>query len=129
MFLRLTVELVTNHGERLRLKLLTSSRPYALAYEWVSFTGTATNSEFIFGIRWNSEFRCADLSETQLSLHRLREDLLQQLKHLERQMHHGVVGARETAAVWVRSQENSLKDLRQELVHRLDAITGPTGVP
>ena len=63
-------------------------------------------------------------SETQLSLHRLREDLLQQL---ERQMHHGVVGARETAAVWVRSQENSLKDLRQELVHRLDAITGPTG--
>ncbi len=66
-------------------------------------------------------------SETQLSLHRLREDLLQQLKHLERQMHHGVVGARETAAVWVRSQENSLKDLRQELVHRLDAITGPTG--
>lgn len=66
-------------------------------------------------------------SETQLSLHRLREDLLKQLQQLERQMHLGVVGAKETAAVWVRSQENSLKDLRQELLHRLDAIGGATG--
>ena len=67
-------------------------------------------------------------SETQNSLHRLREDILKQLKQLERQMHHGVVGARETAAVWIRSQENSLRDLRQELLHRLDAINIPTGV-
>ena len=67
-------------------------------------------------------------SETQNSLHRLREDILKQLKQLERQMHHGVVGARETAAVWIRSQDNSLRDLRQELLHRLDAINIPTGV-
>ena len=78
-----------NHGERLCLKLLFSSRPHALAEElvvfsefifgtwrkskfrysfpWVIFSGPIGNSEFIFRTRRNSNFRYSELGETQSS--------------------------------------------------------------
>ena len=54
------------HGERLRLKLLTSSRQYALAYERVDIPEQRSNSEFIFRTRRNSKLSIPNSAELQV---------------------------------------------------------------